>query len=120
MANRFYCINVSLQYFKTTRTASFFFITNIHVTRKHKHPQILSFLTEDKFPEKSVLSGGSKGGGMGDLCPPPFFFFFFTKTKFTSKISTKQAQNLSQNAGNGHFRDSNFQKFMWEHAPRPP
>ena len=31
MANKFYCTNVSsLQYFKTTRTASFF-ITNIHV-----------------------------------------------------------------------------------------
>ena len=26
-----------------------FFITNIYVTEKHKHPQILSFLTEDKF-----------------------------------------------------------------------
>ena len=23
-------------------------------------------------------------------------------------------------AGNGHFRDTNFQKFLGEHAPRPP
>ena len=54
MANKFYCILIHLNisksaiYFKTTRTASFF-ITNIHVTGKHKYPQILSFLTEDKF-----------------------------------------------------------------------
>ena len=27
---------------------------------------------------------------------------------------------MSQNAGNGHFRDSNFQNFMGEHAPDPP
>ena len=26
-------------------------------------------------------------------------------------------RNFSQNAGNGHFRDSNFQKFLGEHAP---
>ena len=23
-------------------------------------------------------------------------------------------------AGNGHFRDTNFQKLLGEHAPRPP
>ena len=27
---------------------------------------------------------------------------------------------VSKNAGNGHFRDSNFKKFLGEHAPKPP
>ena len=58
------------------------------------------------------------GGAWGPV--PPFLDLFFTKAKFTSKISTKRIQNLSQNAVNGHFRDSNFQKFLGEHAPRPP
>ena len=54
------------------------------------------------------------------VCRVPFFwivwiFFFFTKTKFTSKkLVLNEYENLSQNAGNVHFRDSNSQ------TPPPP
>ena len=65
------------------------------------------------------FSGGSKGG-MGGVWPPPILDFFLQKRSLLAKTSTKRAQNLSQNAGNGHFRDSNFQKVLGEHAPRPP
>ena len=34
--------------------------------------------------------------------------------------SIKRVRNLSQNAGNGHFRNSNFQNLLGDHAPRPP
>ena len=51
---------------------------------------------------------------------PPFQIFFLQKRSLLAKISFKRAQNLSQNAGNGHFRDSNFQKFLGEHASTPP
>ena len=57
-------------------------------------------------------SGESKeGGGRGCVPPPPFL---------EVSISIKRVRNLSQNAGNGHFRDSNFQKFQGGHASRPP
>ena len=54
--------------------------------------------------------GGSRGA-VGPVPPPVIleFFFFFTKTKLTSKkISINRVRNLSQNAGNSHFRDSHF------------
>ena len=61
------------------------------------------------------------GSGSGGPCPPLWIFFVFTETKFTSKkISVKLERNLSQNAGNGNFRDSNFQIFLGKRAPRPP
>ena len=120
MANRFYCINVSLQYFKTIRTASFFLLQIYMLQENINIPKYLAFLLKTSSLKKVYSVADPREGARGTCAPPPFGFFFFTKTKFTSKISTKQAQNLSQNAGNGHFRDSNFQKFLWEHAPRPP
>ena len=48
--------------------------------------------------------------------PPPLptflNFFFLQKRILLAKVSIKRVRNLSQNAGNGHFRDSNFQKFL--------
>ena len=73
----------------------------------------MSFAKHNYFQWR--IQGGGHGGPV-----PPFWDYFFTKAKFTNKISTKRAQNLSQNAGNGHFRDSNFQKILGESAPRPP
>ena len=64
--------------------------------------------------------------GWGPKLPPPsfwiFFFFFLQKQVYEQKVicSIKRVQNLSQNAGNGHFRDSHFQNFLGEHAPRLP
>ena len=49
---------------------------------------------------------------------PPLWIFFVQKHYVLYYI--KRVRNLTQNAGNGHFRHSNFQKFMREHAPRPP
>ena len=57
-------------------------------------------------------SRGSRGALLG--------FFFFTKAKFTSKINIKRVRNLSENVGNGHFRDSNFQTFLGGMPPDPP
>ena len=69
-------------------------------------------------------------GGWGPVRPPPppllldffffFFFFFFYKNEvYEQKVlcSIKRVGNLSQNAGNGHSRDSNFQKLA---LPPPP
>ena len=54
-----------------------------------------------------------KGGGEGCAPRPPFRnFFFLQKRSLLAKISIKQVRNLYQNAGNGHFRDSNFQNFL--------
>ena len=70
------------------------------------------------FPEEHLLGPQwliQGGRGLGACACPffGFFFFFFTKTKFTSKklyiVLIKQVRNLSQNAGNGHFRDSHIQ-----------
>ena len=53
--------------------------------------------------------------------PPPFGFFFFYKSKiYEQKISIRWVRNLSQNAGNGHFRDTNFQKFLGGACPQTP
>ena len=51
-----------------------------------------------------------------------FYFFFYKNEVYEQKVicSIKRVRNLSQNAGNGHFRDAHFQKFLGEHAPRPP
>ena len=52
-------------------------------------------------------------GGLGDPCPLPLplLDFLSTKMKFTSKkIAFNKYEILNQKAGNGHFRDSNFQK----------
>ena len=54
---------------------------------------------------------------------PPFLDIFLQKRNLLAKISIKRVRNLSQNAGNVHFRDSNFQKFLGGgggHAPRLP
>ena len=55
--------------------------------------------------------------GLGEGYAPPFFGFFFYKniTYYINRV-----QNLTQNAGNGHFRDSDFQKFLGEHALPDP
>ena len=64
-------------------------------------------------------------GGWGIYSPPhpfldSFFFFFFYKNEvYDQKISIERIRNLSQNSGNGHFIDSNFQKFLGKHAPDP-
>ena len=36
-----------------------------------------------------------------------------------AKLRSKKIRNLSQNAGKDHFRDTNVQTFLVEHAPRP-
>ena len=56
----------------------------------------------------------------GACAPSPFFGFFFTKQSLLAKISIKQVRNLSENARNGHFRDSNFQEFLGGTPPDPP
>ena len=56
-------------------------------------------------------TGGSRGAGgpVFSHTPSPFFGVLFYKGKvYEQNISIKQVWNLSQNAGNGHFRDSNF------------
>ena len=70
-----------------------------------------------------LTSGEFKEEGKGWPVPPPPFLVFFLITKnevYEQKVSVKRVLNLSQNAGYGHFRNSNFQKFVGEHAPRPP
>ena len=55
------------------------------------------------------------------LCHPPFlyyYYFFYKNEVYEQKSSIKQVQNLSENDGNGHFRDSNFQKFPGGHNPQ--
>ena len=55
------------------------------------------------------------GGGSWGACA------FYKSEDNEHKISIKPARNLSQNTRNGHFRDSNFQKCLGEHAlQRPP
>ena len=49
----------------------------------------------------------------GTASPPPFL-------DFCSFFSIKRVQNLSQNAGNVHFRDSNFQHFLGVGMPPDP
>ena len=62
-----------------------------------------------------------QGGGPVAPPPPPFLEFFFYKSEVEKqKTSIKWVRNLSQNAGNGHFRDSNVQKFLGVHAQNPP
>ena len=62
-------------------------------------------------------------GGPVPTTPPPTpldeFFFFCKSRDYEKKTSVKKVRNLSQNAGNGQFRDSNFQRFLGEHDPRP-
>ena len=48
-----------------------------------------------------------------------FWIFFYKNEVYKQKISIKRVRNLSKSAGNGHFRDSNFQNFLEEHDPRP-
>ena len=72
---------------------------------------------------RSIVSvadpSGGGGGGWGAVTP--LLEFFFNKSKvYEQKISIKWVRKLSQIAGSGHFRDSNFQKFLGEHAPRHP
>ena len=64
-----------------------------------------------------------EGGGWVPVPPPPplcSFFFFYKNEVYKPKISIKRVRNLSQIAGNGHFRDSNFRIFLGEHALRSP
>ena len=71
----------------------------------------------------SVMDPRGGGGAGGTVHPPLLKFFVFKRTKFMSKklvLNKYFNKNLSQNAGYGHFRDSNFQTFLGEHAPRPP
>ena len=78
----------------------------------------LTFVIHTRYIQWRIQGG--EGGGMEDLCPPlPLLldlFLFLQKRNLLSKISIKRVRNLSQNAGNGHFRDSNFQNF---YGPRP-
>ena len=55
------------------------------------------------------------GGGLG-----VFGLFFLQKRSLLARISIKQVRNLSQNAGNSHFRDSNFQTFLEGMPPNIP
>ena len=64
-----------------------------------------------KFHAFGMKQWRIQGGGFGGT-GPPFGFFFVQKRSLLAKISIKQVGNLFQNAGNGHFRDSNFQKYL--------
>ena len=74
----------------------------IYRLRFYKSRDINIVQADTTFKEKTRHWWIQGGGGYGEPVPP-LLGFFFTKAKFTSKISTKRAQNLSQNAGNGHF-----------------
>ena len=52
------------------------------------------------------------GRGPDRPVPPVLNFYFLQKRSLLAKISIKRVRNLSQNAGNGHFKDSNFSKFL--------
>ena len=66
--------------------------------------------------------GGGREKAGGSVHPPPFGFFFLSlqKRTYEQKNSIKRVRYLSQIAGNGHFSDLNFQKFLGKHAPKPP
>ena len=57
-----------------------------------------------------VEGGGGWGGGWGPvIAPSPFLdYFFYQNEVYEQKMSIKRVRNLSQNAGRGYFRDSNF------------
>ena len=61
-----------------------------------------------------ILDPGSRswGGGLGGTGR-----LFLKNEVYEQTICIKLVRNLSHNAGNGHFRDSNFQKFLGEHNP---
>ena len=57
-------------------------------------------------------------GGVLGACVSLFGFLFFYKSEvYEQKISIKRIRNLSQNSGNGHFGDSNFQNFLESMSP---
>ena len=49
-----------------------------------------------------------------------FWIMFYKNEVYEQKNGIKRVRDLSQIAGNGKFRDLNFQKFLGEHAPKPP
>ena len=59
-----------------------------------------------------------QGGAWGPVSP--FLDIFFTKANLLAKMSIKRVRNLSQKAENGHFSDSNFQKFLRGMPSDPP
>ena len=75
-------------------------------------------------PLRYRLSGQQSRKGQwqiqGEGLCTPFSGFFLQKWSLLAKISIKRVRNLSQNAENGHFRDSNFQNFWGGHPIRPP
>ena len=60
------------------------------------------------------------GRGPDRPVPPVLNFYFLQKRSLLAKISIKRVRNLSQNAGNGHFKDSNFSKFLGGGMPLVP
>ena len=51
------------------------------------------------------------------LTPPPLLFLFFTKMKFVSKKLVLNEYKICLKCWNGHFRDSNLQKFLGTQTP---
>ena len=65
-----------------------------------------------------VFSGGSKGGGHEDRASP--ILLGLAKNNISAEHHLKVAYEQGiclENAGNGHYRYSNFQTFLVEHAP---
>ena len=85
----------------------------IQESSTHDTKKRLSQTTNEELVDSVADPRGAWGA-----CAPPFleFLLFFYK----QKITIKRVRNLSQNTGNGHFRDSNFQKFLAEHCPQTP
>ena len=91
--------------------------------RNIKLSLVVPFQKTITFSSNEIRSGRSRGvGGLCHLAPFfSFLFFFFDKSEVCKqKINIKRVRNLLQNAGNGHFSDSNFQNILVEHAARPP
>ena len=68
----------------------------------------------------SPIQGGLEGGGCAP--PPTPFGFFFLQKRSLRKLVLIEYELCLKMLGNGHFRDPNFQKFLWGgggHASTP-
>ena len=69
-----------------------------------------------RFKNTNIARMEDPRGGGGAGGPVRALFFFYKSEVYEQKISIKRVRNLSRNTGNVHFIDSNFQKFLGEHA----
>ena len=64
------------------------------------------------------MEGRGAGGPVPP--PPPSFFFFYKNKVYEQKNGIKRVRNLSQTAGNGHFKTQIFKHFWGSIFPGPP